>query len=408
MSLAKQLAQCGVAMTNIVQMGKFLSPEYFGGIEVITELSAKALTTEHRVTLICHSSDRLSREEFRDGYRVIRSGTQFKKFSQPVSLGMGFALRRAKPDLIHFHAPNFWAALMIELFCPRTDVIITHHADVEGRGALKRWLLPIYHRLAKRAKSIIVNSLKNIAYSRDLPKDLKRVVAIPYGLNEAKYRLNDVDINRSRSIKKEMFGDKVVIGFVGRLVWYKGLPTLIEAISKNPNVALLVVGDGPLKSRLMEQADSLNFIDRIHFTGAVSDEDKLRYLHAMDVFVLPSTHITEAYGISQIEAMLCGVPVISTSLPTGVSDVSVDGETGLVVTPGDIDELSAAIERLASDPSLRAQLGAQARERAIRNFSETSYMMKLREEVAENMRSKSLRKIDGELSTRAMVQSSVP
>ena len=77
----------------------------------------------------------------------------------------------------------------------------------------------------------------------------------------------------------------------------------------------------------------------------VSFTDKVKFLHMMDIFVLPSTHITEAFGITQIEAQVCSRPLVSTNLPTGTSDINVDGVTGLVVPPGDTAALAAALLR---------------------------------------------------------------
>jgi glycosyltransferase involved in cell wall biosynthesis len=367
---------------TVVQLGKYFPPRYFGGIEVMTELSARALAAEYDVTVVCHNSQRGRKEELRDGYRVIRCGTQFNRFSQPVSLLMGLELRRLKPDLIQFHAPNFWGALMILLFCPRTPVIITHHADVEGRGFLKRLLLPLYHRLQKRANCVVVNSIKNAQLSTDLLPNVTRVVAIPHGIDERLYELDEAERRLVAEQRRLRFGGTMVVGFVGRLVWYKGLSVLFRAAAELKDVSLLLIGDGPLKAALQEEAAALKIADRVHFVGAVSHADKVKFLHMMDMFVLPSTHITEAFGISQVEAQVCRLPLISTDLPTGVSDINVDGVTGLVVPSGDVAALQSAIARLVGSKELRDSCGAHGRGRALGLFSERNYANKLCGEVA--------------------------
>ena len=73
----------------------------------------------------------------------------------------------------------------------------------------------------------------------------------------------------------------------------------------------------------------------------------------MDMLVLPSTHSTEAFGISQLEALICGCPVISTNLDTGVADINIDDKTGLVVPARDVNAMTHAINRLAKDSKLR-------------------------------------------------------
>jgi glycosyltransferase involved in cell wall biosynthesis len=367
---------------NIVQLGKYYPPQYFGGIEKMTELSARALADDYNLTVICHSTSRKSHEEVGPKYRVIRCGTQFRAFSQPISLSMGFQLRKTKPDLIHLHGPNFWGAFVMALFCPKVPVIVTHHNDVEGRRFLKKLLLPLYRWTLKRARLVIVTSLKNVKRSTDLPPDLPRVVAIPPGVDERDYELDPFTLRQVHNQKRADFGENAVIGFVGRLVWYKGLSLLLQAISRLPHVSLVLIGDGPLLGHLQEEARSLDISERVRFAGAVSTVEKIKYLHMIDMLALPSTHVTEAFGITQLEALICSRPVISTDLPTGVSDVNVDGKTGLVVPVKDVDSMMWAINRLAMDRKLRERLGAAGRERVQAAFSEHNYMQKLQAEVA--------------------------
>jgi glycosyltransferase involved in cell wall biosynthesis len=292
-------------------------------------------------------------------------------------------LRKARPDLVHFHAPNLWGALMIVLWAWRTPLIVTHHADIEGRGLLKRLTMPLYHFLLGRTSCVLVNSLKNAKLSTDLRGDIARVAAVPYGIDESLYAVDEPGCGQVIQQKHRRFGDSIVVGFIGRLVWYKGLSELLRAASRLPNASLLLIGDGPLRGALEEEARALMMSDRVHFAGTVAHAEKVRCLHMMDIFVLPSTHITEAFGISQIEAQICSLPLVSTSLPTGVSDINIDGVTGLVVPPGDVAALATALEALAKNKELRQSYGARGRRRALELFSERNYIDKLKAEVAQ-------------------------
>ena len=109
--------------------------------------------------------------------------------------------------------------------------------------------------------------------------------------------------------------------------------------------------------------------DKVCLLGGLSDDEITAHYHACDVFVLPSVANTEGFGLVQLEAMACGKPVVNTNLPTGVPYVSVDGETGITVPPGDSLAIAAAVNRLLGDPDLRRRLGENGRRRVENGFT---------------------------------------
>ena len=132
---------------------------------------------------------------------------------------------------------------------------------------------------------------------------------------------------------------------------------------------LLIIGDGPLASPLRALAIACGVAGRVHQLGAMPNRDVAPYMQAADIFVFPSIESRESFGIVQLEAMVCGKPVINTSLKSGVPLVSLDGITGLTVPPADTAALAAAMARLAGNPELRDKLGAAARVRVKREFT---------------------------------------
>jgi glycosyltransferase involved in cell wall biosynthesis len=365
---------------RIAEVGKYFPP-YFGGIERVTELSAMALGRDHDVTVICHSDVHQRSEEDHGSFKVIRCSTEATPFRQPISTQMGRELQRLKPDLIHFHAPNFWAAAMIELFCPRAPLVVTHHADVEGRILLKMMLKPLYWRLLRKAKRVFISSIRNAKYSRDLLPQLRTLTEIPFGLDHTKYQFSSVEIDAIATERKARFGNDVVFGFVGRLVWYKGLPVLLDSLARLQNCQLVIVGDGPLSGELKAQSARLGLDRRVHFLGAVGDYEKRRAIQMADVIVLPSTHITETFGLVQLEAQLCRKPVITTDLPTAVSEVTSDNVTGAIVRSGSVEDLTVAMKKMAMDKGLRVRLGGNGYNRAIERYIEKKYMDRLSAEI---------------------------
>ncbi len=173
--------------------------------------------------------------------------------------------------------------------------------------------------------------------------------------------------------KLEIPAEAKVVVFTGRLVSYKGLPTLLRVWEKvhpqHPSACLILVGSGGMDIQNCE-ADLREYVARnrleqsVRFTGAV--ENVQDFLQAADLFVLPTEN--EAFGLSLIEAMACGLAVISTSVG-GVRDILHNEDNGLVVRPGDPEELRGALDYLLTNPSLRARLGERARQTVAERYS---------------------------------------
>ena len=153
---------------------------------------------------------------------------------------------------------------------------------------------------------------------------------------------------------------------MGRLIYYKGVGVLIEAFKKVNNAEIFIVGTGSDEEQLRQ--DALPLGDRVHFMGNLSDEDLKSAFADCDIFVLPSTAKSEAFGIVQLEAMVYGKPVINTDLKTSVPYVSLDGQTGITVKAGDVDDLADAINKLVSDDELRNRYGENAAKRILSDF----------------------------------------
>lgn len=160
--------------------------------------------------------------------------------------------------------------------------------------------------------------------------------------------------------------DARVIVSVGRLVGWKGLHVIVDALAGLPaDVHYLIVGEGPEKEALQRRAADLGVAGRIRFAGRVPHADLPRWLACGDVFVQPSIG-EEAFGISVVEAMACGLPVL-TADNGGMREIVAPGATGQLLPPGDVAAWQAALAQLlAADGKT---IGAAARSRAIDHFT---------------------------------------
>ncbi len=150
--------------------------------------------------------------------------------------------------------------------------------------------------------------------------------------------------------------DRIVVGIVAKLSPVKGHQYFLEAAAEiaeaRPDVAFLVVGDGIRKRELEEMAAELGIADRVTFAGARDDVPSL--LKLMDVFVLSS--LSEGSPNAVLEAMAAGLPVVATDVG-GLPEIVIDGESGILVPPGDSGALAAAVRELLDDPTRAGTMG---------------------------------------------------
>jgi glycosyltransferase involved in cell wall biosynthesis len=186
-----------------------------------------------------------------------------------------------------------------------------------------------------------------------------------FGLPEERRRTlyNGVDTLRFKPPAEEEPGLRLFT--VAYFQKHKGVHHLLDAFARVrvPCATLTIAGDGPEAENLREQARALGISDRVSFIGLRDDLEQL--LPRADVFV-HNSHV-EAFGLCIAEAMACGRAVIASKVG-GVPELVEDGQSGLLVPPGDVGALAGAIERLLGDVALRQRLGENARARIVQRF----------------------------------------
>ncbi len=295
--------------------------------------------------------------------RIIKAGRLTTLASTPLSLSLLLIVRRLKPDIAHLHFPYPWGELAHLWLGRARRTVITYHSDIVRQRSLLRFYQPFLWHLLAKADRIIASSDRYLKTSFYLNRYAEKSTVIPHGIDLKRFSSPPAD---AEAIRKR-YGSPLLL-FVGRLRYYKGLQYLLEAMP-GIEARLLIVGKGPMEKEWLNLATELGLSKRVTFMGEVPEEELPLYYHACDIFVLPASEQSEAFGIVQLEAMACGKPVVCTELGTGTSYVNIDGQTGLVVPPRDPAALAGAIERLLNDPGLREEMGQRAKERVEKEFS---------------------------------------
>ena len=338
---------------SILHIGKFYPP-HSGGMETYMRNLAVRQLTMGPVSVVVANS--LCRREHAliEGVSVTRVARMTTVASMPVCPGLTRAIRSHPADLVHLHMPNPGAAFSFLMSGHRGKLIITHHADTLGRKYLRTLSDPFVRSAMERASAVIVTSRRYLDSSEELKPFRDKCRVIPIGIDER--ALCDLDEASVAGIPAEPARPYVLA--VGRLVPYKGFDVLIRAM-KQVDAVLLLIGTGPQAAELHALVKSEGLQQRVEMLGRV--DDLRRYYQKASLFVLPSITRAEAFGIVQLEAMAAGLPVINTNLQSGVPEVSVDGETGLTVEPGDMGALGRAIKFLLENPDLREKFGKAAK-----------------------------------------------
>jgi glycosyltransferase involved in cell wall biosynthesis len=335
-----------------------------GGIEVHLRDLVKDQTKTHSVTVIVANERMRTIREHQDGARLIRLSCVGSIGSMPVCPALPWNLHQTKADLIHLHMPNPAAAFAYIVSRSKTPLVMTHHSDTMGRAGIRRLSDPFVRQAMQRAARIIVTTKRYADTSDELRKYENKIEVVPLGIDPKRFAAADLSIVRKI---REQFGPKLIIA-IGRLVPFKGFETMIRAMQRVRG-HLLLVGDGPLRKRLEVTAAECGIAGRVHFAGKIDNGQIPNFLSASDVFVLPAINRAESFGIVQLEAMAAGLPVVNTSINSGVPEVSIDGQTGLTVPPGDLEGLGHAIQMLLDRKDLREKFGAAAKARVNAEFT---------------------------------------
>ena len=266
-------------------------------------------------------------------------------------------LMRLRPDVIHVHNRFFFTSLIAAAAAKALNIpLVTtlHLGSVDELPLPQRLPVLAYERIFGR--TIIQASEQLIAVSQAVADYTRRLGASP---EKTRVQPNAVDTNAFRpSASKAQRPPRVA--FVGRLIQNKGPHYLMAAIPQmlahRPDTEFWFIGDGPMRACLEQTAQNLGVAPNVRFLGV--REDVAALLADSDIFVRPS--LMEGMPLTVLEAMACGLPVVATPVG-GTAELVIEGETGLLVPPRNVEALAGALQRLIDSPALRAQLGANGR-----------------------------------------------
>lgn len=279
-------------------------------------------------------------------------------------------IRHDSYDIIATHGSKAGFLGRVAAFSARAPIIVfTAHGFIfnESINRLKKrlfiWMERLGSKLTHRIITISNYDKKSAVFNR---------VSAEYKLKTIYNGIDVADFNKDKgNYTKAALGlndNSLVIGSVANFFPNKGLHYLIKGVSelvkRHPNLALLLVGDGPLRNELIEETKEFNLTNKVFFLGHVDNVSHV--LKLFDIFVLPS--LKEGFPWAILEAMAAKKAIVATKVG-GIPEMIVDGESGVLIKPGDIESLVRKTHDLLADPQLRDELGEHAQKRVAQEFT---------------------------------------
>lgn len=328
-----------------------------GGVQAHVRDLAEALIDDgHRVSVMAPASDDAPLPAY-----VVSAGRAVPvPYNGSVArLTFGFLsanrvrkwIREGRFDVLHVHEPAVPSVGLLACWVARGPIVATFHASYERSRAVSVTAPVLHTALEKITGRIAVSDAARKTLVEHMGGD---AVLIPNGVTVDRY---------AEAEPLPGWGpDGTVLGFLGRMDEpRKGLAVLLEAFARlapeRPGVRLLVAGPGDADDVYAKLPKDLH--DRVGLLGMVSEADKIRALHSVDVFVAPNLG-GESFGIVLTEAMSAGATILASDIPA-FRRVLGDGQAGALFATGDAAALAREAARLLDDPQRRAKYSDEAR-----------------------------------------------
>lgn len=352
--------------------------DYGGSVIATYSLVQEMQKLPCNITIFTSSYNNQDSVERVQNYNVYRYATYGNFLSANIAPGLYTKPKLNEIGLVHtsFDIPP--APLAGFNFSKKQNIplIITYHGDWDdGYGSLLRKVgvkvnnILLTNRVLSHAKVIISPSEIYVKRSKFLKQHSNKVAVIPNGVN-----LEQFNIHKSKTECRELLHlpiEPKIILFFGYLSPYKGPDVLVNAMSKileeNSNVILVFAGRGVMKDELQRLVHKEKIQEHVMFSGFIKEELKPLYYVASDIFCLPSSMTTECYPLAIMEAMASGLPIVASNIG-GIPEIVINGETGLLVNPRDINDLKEKLLLLIENEDSAKIMGISGKEK-IRNYS---------------------------------------
>lgn len=344
-----------------------------GGIQTVVRQLLRGLDTEEFESHVCTIRSQRPNEELpalgRHHWHSLNIDGPLNLWNHLLVI---FHLRRlmakVRPDVMHVHSGLAWYAFIAGIGLRIPYALEMHYAP--GSKQVSR-VIDWIEQKAARTPSILTVVHSSEVEKRTfsfLQKPPAQLLSMPLAINFSHYNKCLVEPHEWRN-RCYLPVNSFIVFCAARLVPVKNFRIFLDTakivINESPDTHFVIAGSGPDLADLQDQARHLTIADNVHWLGSIHGKELVDAYHAADIFLTTSDY--EGFGLTLVEAMAAGKPVVSTAVG-GTVDIVVDGETGRLCPAGNADSLAAAVLELLNDPVKAKAWGQCGQERARARF----------------------------------------
>jgi glycosyltransferase involved in cell wall biosynthesis len=357
---------------KILRVAADLYPSSVGGLGIhIDEMSRGQAALGHDVTVYTTNLDNSPEEEFVSGYHVRRFKPIIELFGNALSPSMFPALMKNKNhfDVMHAHSHLFFTTNLcsiLETLNHSVPFVVTSHGLIPASGP--DWLHNIY--IPTVGKFVLNSADRVLCYTEEEKARLKKEAGVRSKISVVH---NGINTNLFHPIKNKKQTNRLL--WIGRFTRGKGIDYLIDAFGvlsqKYPKLHLLLIGDGPEKSNILDKISKLGIDNRVIIRDFCPNSRLCEVYNSSDMFILPS--FEEGVPRTIMEAMACGVPIICTGLSHLLEMIK---DVGIAIPAKDSCAIVDAVSEIYSNPKLAEQFGINGRNKAVEKYSWNDTVLK--------------------------------
>ncbi|HAL86191.1 MAG TPA: hypothetical protein DCM31_04535 [Deferribacteraceae bacterium] len=277
----------------------------------------------------------------------------------------------AQYDAIIVHMPDPMANLALYFARPKNKIILYWHSDIVSQKNLVKLYRPLLNWLVRRADYILGATPAHIEHSEYKEQFSGKSGILPYFTDIADSGLNEQE-NKQLLTLRGRYRDRKILLYTGRLVHYKNLDMLIKVASLlDGRYVLIIAGEGERLAHLKALAAELGLHeDKLIFLGSLSNSELRVYYSLCDLFVFPSNKKNEMFGMSMLEAVSFGKPVVSCKVEgSGMDYVNINNITGIQVSSASPHDFADAVKQILDDNELYNTMSANCLKHVKQNFA---------------------------------------